>query len=529
MTFWLKRFAQKRQWLPVLFGIFMILQLMVLLRELPEASASLIVFLLLLWVVMGVLFAGLYALLEQSQSQLAQQLAQQRRSQALLEQQQRELQHAFDNMHAISEIGKKVTASLSPDKTLFILHQYFQQRFSYDVLAIVRYDMFRMSFDWGLRHLSERVGADYTPESLLLEELAAYTLRRKQPLLLLDFWQEGSNYIESPIDTPLRSLVIVPLVSASIKLGCLYMASVHPSAFSEEDLAFLKSVGVYLAISMENAQVYERIEKQSEQIAEKNRRITDSINYASHIQQSILPKPDDLRRAFPDSFVLYEPREVVSGDFYWFCEVGNKQVLAAVDCTGHGVPGAFMSLIGANLLHEIVLLRGITDPDSILAELHKGVRRLLRQEETRMQDGMDLGVCTIDRQTKIMKFAGAKMPMIYIQQGRLIEIKGGKKPVGGHWSVGETASAFHRRFVNLSIPTVFYLFSDGYTDQFGGPDGRKFMRKRLRQLLLDIHQLSMAEQQRILRDTFHSWRQTKDYFYNQVDDVLLIGIRIHFL
>lgn len=521
---------QRSFWRKLFFAFFialLLLQLLLFIQLVPPLPLGQSLLFLSLWLLQAAIVWALFRCLQDLHHELEMQTAGQQVARQLLERHQVELEKTLQDIQVVSEIGKKITASLSLEKTLHVIASYLDGRLPYEVLAIVQYDMFRTTFDTACHLL--RIDDELPLSAWIIEDVCAYSLRHRRTVHIRDFQEEGGDYIESTVETPVRSLVCVPLISSSIKLGCLYVASYQVGLYAAEEVDFLESIAVYLAIAMENAQVYARVEKQTEQIKLKNKRITDSINYASHIQQSILPKMEDIRRAFPESFVIYEPKDVVSGDFYWFQEVGSKQILAAVDCTGHGVPGAFMSLIGANLLNEIVLGRGIVDPDSILAELHKGIQRLLKQDETKMQDGMDAGICTIDRRTKIMKFAGAKMPLIYIQQGQMHEIKGGKKPVGGIWTVGEDPKAFHRRFVNLTIPTTFYLFSDGYPDQFGGPEGRKFMRKRLRRLLMDIHRLSMEQQKEILIETLNNWRYGENYFHKQVDDILLLGVKLHLL
>jgi serine phosphatase RsbU (regulator of sigma subunit) len=521
----LLRQAVWQKLLVVFFFVLLLIELLFFVQLLPPLSLRLALVFLCLWLFQAAIVWILFLQLQTLNHRLETQASEQAMANQLLERHRAELAKALQDIQVVSEIGRKITASLSLDKALHTIAAYFDRRLPYDVLAIVQYDMFRSSFDVGCHLLPG--GASLPLASWIIEDVCAYSLRYKRTVQTWDFQEEGGEYIESPVETPIRSLICVPLISASIKLGCLYVASCQKDAYTTEEVDFLESIGGYLAIAMENAQVYARVEKQSEQIKLKNKRITESINYASYIQQSILPKEQEIRVAFPDSFVIYEPKDMVSGDFYWFQQIGSKQILAVGDCTGHGVPGAFMSLIGVNLLNEIVLGRGIVDPDSILAELHKGIQRLMKQNETKIQDGMDAGICTIDLRTKIMKFAGARMPLIYIQQGQMYEIKGGKKPIGGIWTVGEDPEAFHRRFVNLSIPTVFYLFSDGYPDQFGGPEGRKFMRKRLQRLLMDIHRLSMKQQKEILIDTLNNWRYGENYFHKQVDDILFMGVRLH--
>ena len=267
----------------------------------------------------------------------------------------------------------------------------------------------------------------------------------------------------------------------------------------------------------------------------QNKNIMQSINYAQRIQDAMLPKQLGMKSLFPDSFIYFKPRDVVSGDFYWFDEI-NKQIrngnknpglengrerkifISAVDCTGHGVPGAFMSMLGFNLLNDIVR-RGNTESHNILGALHKGIRKSLNQDQTQNRDGMDMALCVIDPVNKVMEFSGAQNPLIYIQDGQLYRIRGNKFPVGGYQM---EEHSYTKHVVNIEKPTTCYIFSDGFPDQFGGPNGRKFMAKNFRELLYEIYQMPMVEQEKILDLVINEWMGQNE----QTDDILVIGFKI---
>ncbi|EAY30327.1 PAS domain S-box protein [Microscilla marina] len=266
------------------------------------------------------------------------------------------------------------------------------------------------------------------------------------------------------------------------------------------------------------------------ELKDKNHHITESINYAQRIQAAMLPNLNTVKQELPNLFVLFKPRDIVSGDFYWFAaphqydESGNsipkhKLMIAAVDCTGHGVPGAFMSMIGHSLLDEIVNVRGTTKPDHILRDLHDGVRYALRQQDSHNRDGMDMTLVVVCKKKHVIEFAGAKNPLLYIQDNQLYQLKGDKLAIGGEQL--EVERKYARHVIDISKPTTFYLYSDGYQDQFGGPEGKKFMRRNLRELLLRIHQKPMPEQRQILDDTIEKWREQANE--KQVDDIMVIG------
>jgi serine phosphatase RsbU (regulator of sigma subunit) len=236
----------------------------------------------------------------------------------------------------------------------------------------------------------------------------------------------------------------------------------------------------------------------------------------------MLNKKEDLPKLFDDAFILFKPRDIVSGDFYWFSEYHNKIVVTAADCTGHGVPGAFMSMIGNELLNKIIKTFGITSPDLILQELHRGIKNALHQNDTLNRDGMDIALFVVDKKQKIMEFAGAKNPLVYIQNNELVQLKADKNAIGGLERIEGEEAMFSKIEVALDVPTWVYVFSDGYQDQFGGPDDRKFMIRRMKELMLEIHQKPMSEQHNILDHTVEDWM--KDTV--QIDDILVIGVKI---
>ncbi len=257
------------------------------------------------------------------------------------------------------------------------------------------------------------------------------------------------------------------------------------------------------------------------EIQSKNRKITESINYAKRIQSAILPNNAVIRQMLPDSFILYKARDVVSGDFPWYLRVGDKVFLAAVDCTGHGVPGALISLIGYFLLNDIVRSRKIGDPGEILDALDRAVTKTLRQdlEGASTKDGMDIALCTIDLQTNEVGYAGAHRPLYWMNKGEMVEIKGDKFPIGGGIYKNQTRFKSHR--LKMQKGDSVFFCSDGFPDQFGGPDNRKFGPRRLRELIVKHHNKSMSEVYKIMDEAWTSWKGDQ----KQTDDVLLIGIK----
>ncbi len=303
---------------------------------------------------------------------------------------------------------------------------------------------------------------------------------------------------------------------------------IHEQNAQLENEALIRNsiiAGIILATALISVMVngYRKKIKANKQIDEQNKSIKGSINYAKRIQEAMLPKIDLQKKLIPDSFVLFKPRDSVSGDFYFFSEIKSwynpDVVFAAADCTGHGVPGAFMSLVGINALTGIIG-RGIAEPDHILNELNTEIRNALQQETTGNNDGMDVALCIYRKEKNIVEFAGAKNPLLYIQNNKLFKIKGDAASIGGRQR--KNNFLFKKHIVKIDVPTTLYLFSDGYRDQFGGQTNSKFMSKKFADLLLEIHLLPLNDQKEILNKTLEEWRGE----HPQTDDVLVIGIKL---
>jgi serine phosphatase RsbU (regulator of sigma subunit) len=259
-------------------------------------------------------------------------------------------------------------------------------------------------------------------------------------------------------------------------------------------------------------------ETQRDQIAYQKKHITDSIMYAKRIQTCLLPSLELFSDKI-DHFVLYKPLDIVSGDFYWESCKENIQIIIAADCTGHGVPGAFMSMLGVTMLNEIVNGKGITQPDKILNLLRDEIIRSLKQsiDESSVKDGMDMTIIVIDYNKNKLWFSGANNPLIYIRDGHLEAVKGDKMPVAIHHRM----NPFTSHEIDLKKGDCIYMFSDGYGDQFGGPRQKKFMVKNLKKTLLKFSELPMIKQGKKLDEVFEEWKGSNA----QVDDVIIIGIR----
>ncbi len=260
---------------------------------------------------------------------------------------------------------------------------------------------------------------------------------------------------------------------------------------------------------------------QRDEISEQKKEITDSIIYSKHIQTAILPSRELIDTIIPESFILYKPKDIIGGDFYWINKNNNTIVVAVVDCTGHGVPGALMSMLGITFLNEIVKNKNITDPGEILDLMRLKIIRTLHQTDKvdSSKDGMDIAICTIFPELGKLKYAGANNPVTLISDDNVIELKPDKMPVSLTHKID---TSFTTQEENYNPGTMLYLYSDGYSDQFGGSAGKKFLKNKFKNLLKEMSQMNINLQYETVKRTFESWKGNEE----QVDDVLVIGIKL---
>jgi len=256
-------------------------------------------------------------------------------------------------------------------------------------------------------------------------------------------------------------------------------------------------------------------------VKQQKENILESIHYAKRIQTAALPPENVIQSLFPEHFILFKPRNIVSGDYYWMTQIERKTIVVVADCTGHGVPGAFMSMLGISILNQYINNNSILPANEILEHLRENVKKSLRQVsfDSETKDGMDMALMIFDFETNKMEFAGANNPLYIVRNEEMIKLEADKMPVGVHL-VDDRKFNMHE--FNMQKGDCFYAFSDGYVDQVGGENNRKFMRKNFTELLLNISNDSMPKQKEILSETIEKWQGTNE----QVDDILVMGIRI---
>jgi serine phosphatase RsbU (regulator of sigma subunit) len=260
------------------------------------------------------------------------------------------------------------------------------------------------------------------------------------------------------------------------------------------------------------------IDKALGHLEEKNEEITDSINYAKRIQAAILPSKKTLASHLNEAFVLYLPKDIVAGDFYWTERVGDTILFAVADCTGHGVPGAMVSVVCHNALNSTTKQMGLTDPGEILDATTQLVLKQFEKSEEAVNDGMDIALCSFNTKTRKLHYAGANTPLLLVRDNEVIKYKSTRQPVGKYTN----RVKFESNEIPIQKGDTIYMSSDGYSDQFGGEKGKKFLNKRLRELLITISKRPISEQLTLLHDHFQDWKQE----YEQVDDVCILGARV---
>ena len=267
----------------------------------------------------------------------------------------------------------------------------------------------------------------------------------------------------------------------------------------------------------------QKVSQQKDLLSIKNQNITDSLNYAKRIIESLMPSEKTFRNSLSNSFILNIPKDIVSGDFFWVAEKNNKIYFAAVDCTGHGVPGSFMSIIGIDLLKNVIQQEDVNHPNEIIQQVNQDLAKALKkniEDEDMIRDGMDMALCMIDYENSILEYSGAINPLYMIRDNEIKIIKANRFSLGPTYE--EETKIFTNHIIEIRNNDLFYIFSDGYADQFGGEKEKKFKYANMRQLLLDIHTLEMNEQKRILQQNILSWKGNLE----QVDDILFIGVKI---
>jgi serine phosphatase RsbU (regulator of sigma subunit) len=453
-----------------------------------------------------------------------------------LEEANNELETSYQNISILSEIGKQITSTLDIKTIIHIVYDNVNLLMSAEIFGIAIYNEQAnvLEFDGFIENGLE---LPFHTESLTEGNFGGQCFLSQQEIIIHQVSQELPNY-QVKIGGITESVIYLPLVYQNKSLGIITVQSLQAHAYTNYHITMLKSIAAYATSALDNALSYQYIENQRLIIESKNIDIMASINYAKRIQTAMLPTKATLNGllGLENYFILFKPRNIVSGDFYWCKEMNGKIIIAVIDCTGHGVPGAFVSMIGNATLNEITK-RGLSHIHLILNQLHKEISTFFQQntsikiekdeitKELKVQDGMDIAMISIDKINNNIEYVGAKNSLYYVIDNKIHEIKADKYAIGGHQNSGEIERIFTKHDISLlsNKPYTFYLATDGYQDQFGGEKNKKFMAKQFRELLFSISHLPMLEQQQILDKTIVDWIGNGE----QTDDISLMGIRVN--
>lgn len=450
--------------------------------------------------------------------------------------QKEEIARSHENTRLLGHIGQQIISSVDFDAIFKNLHENVSRLMNADCFGVRIYHANKNEIEYRYEiEKGERLGT-LSVSMDNIDNFSVWCVTNKKEIFINDNLNEYQKYTKKIVvptgDMP-SSLLFCPMAIGERIVGVITVQSFEKNAYIPLHIDILKTLGTYTAIALENANLVENLEdkvkerttevvKQKEIIEETNKHITDSIKYAKRIQEAFLPSEQSITEHLKNAFILYKPKDIVSGDFYWIERKGNKILFAVVDCTGHGVPGAFMSIIGFNGLNQIVNEYNYTRPADILTHLNKSISNTLRQhvEDSKIRDGMDVAICSIDLENNKLEFAGAFSPLFILRNNEVLKFKGDKHPIGNF--VGVEEYEFTNNEIDLLPEDKIYIFSDGFVDQFGGPNGKKLKYNYFRQLLLDNHKKPMPEQKEKINEFFEAWRTG----FEQIDDVCIIGVAV---
>lgn len=479
---------------------------------------------LIIALILGIGMLILAILMYRQSKRVAQQKAE-------IEKQKVELEHAYSNIKIISDIGQDITATLDFKELIQTVNDNLSVLMdaSFFGVGVVNHDEGKIDFTDFLR--DKQIKRTHTELLADTSKFSSWCVKHRKVVFITDIEKEykkfvhNADYTPSP-DSP-KSLIYMPLIVEDKVIGVITVQSNSKNAYKEIDVKILQTLDSYIAIAMSNINSYQIIES-------KNRHITDSIRYAQTIQQAILPNAKQMNEAFDEHFILYRPKDIVSGDFYWLDYLtvadlpeseraeGAMAFLAVVDCTGHGVPGGFMSMVANHLLSEIINVKHIYSPCQVLETLDLRVRESLKQYEKVNDDGMDISLVQVryNGDTAKILYAGARRPLYFYQkQTQIVDsLRGDRVSIGG---MKRKENAFVNKQLTLRKGDYLYMYTDGLTDQ-NSPDMQKFSSKRLKEFIQNTAHLSIAQQGEILQKALADFMQEEE----QRDDIAVVGVKL---
>ena len=447
----------------------------------------------------------------------------------------KELETNYKNIELLNKIGQELISTLDFENVIERLYFNVNKLMDASIFGVRLYDEENQSIDYkydyegGERHKEIVVSMDDD------NNYSVWCIKNNKEIFINNNRLEYTKYVEEVKvvagDYP-QSLIFYPLRRNGKPFGLITVQSLEENAYTKYHLNILKTLAHYTGIGLNNARHYEIMEAEVEKrtkelntaniiIRRKNKDITDSINYAKRIQSALLPDDWSIKNTFDSYFHLFKPKDIVSGDFYWFYDFGDVAVCAVGDCTGHGVPGALMSVICVSQINKHVKSDDVKSPEQALRLINDGIVDTLSQQvvNTNSYDGMDIALCAYDKKRQVLNYAGAYRPLIIVRDKELLEFAPNRFSLGGE--INESRE-YKGHEIKLEPDDKIYMFSDGYADQFGGPRNKKYLSKRLKQLFVEISDKPFDDQREILENNYIEWRRDNE----QVDDILVMGIGV---
>jgi serine phosphatase RsbU (regulator of sigma subunit) len=453
------------------------------------------------------------------------------------------LENSYRTVSILSSIGQEITASLDYEAIFAVLYRYVRELMDSAFFGVDLYYPDKEQIVYAYNKENEVLIPEQRIDANNPNNLSAYVIRKKESLFINDAESEIQKYlpnIEVIVGKAPKSVIAIPLLIGERVLGVVSVQSFDKNAYSNQHFEIMKTLASYTAIALDNASSYSKIRN-------ANTKTMQSIRYAQRIQEGLLPRPRILTENFDEASVFYRPRDIVSGDFYWFetllkgnfdddlhQNMPNKlKMIALADCTGHGVPGALMTIMGVNLLNQIIAEGGTWQPDEILEKLDERVRHTFHLEEmhtikSRRNDGMDIGICAIDEEERVIYYAGAKMPLYIVRNGKIETIKGSSFAIGGSFVSKKKKKEYKINIFRYEKGDNLFLASDGFQDQFGIDEKadnkmeRKYYTRFFRQFLEKISILSTVEQYSEFSKELIRWKKTT----KQTDDILVMSVKL---
>ncbi|OHX68224.1 GAF domain-containing SpoIIE family protein phosphatase [Flammeovirga pacifica] len=436
-----------------------------------------------------------------------------------------QIENSYKNVQLLSNIGIELSSNLNTDSIIDTLYHNLSNLMKVDSFGLGVYNHRKQQIEFkGAMEKGEKL-PDFVHLMSDTTRLSSISLKENKEIVINDISKEIYDYIDAPDgieiegDMP-KSIIYIPLIAKEKLMGVISVQSFDKNAYSELHVDILRNIAVLSAIAIDNASSYEKIERQKEELQSTSQKITQSIKYAKQIQGSILPNRTIIRQLLPDSFIFHKPKDIVSGDFFWFHQHNNRIFISTVDCNSNGVPGAMMSIIGISLFREIVEIRGLVCPGEILQTMNERLMAHLNQHTTDNSDSLDVSVCIIDKTKNVMEFAGANTQMARVVNDKFFIIKGSQYTIGGDQDEAPEDITFKKHTFNLEDNANYYLFTDGYQKQIGGESKNEYGKENFLKLLYTNHKEDKSKQRTAVRRSFNDWMSDE---LTQTDDVLVLG------